>query len=108
MKLRMTMTLNVGLERNAGDLIAALALIAQLEKANGADPDMRNMAATASLIAGAALNRTESRGGHFRSDYPTADPAQAKRTFVTLAEIRATVALAVQQTKAATSLKAVK
>ena len=108
MKLRMTMTLNVGLERNAGDLIAALALIAQLEKANGADPDMRNMTATASLIAGAALNRTESRGGHFRSDYPTADPAQAKRTFVTLAEIRATVALAVQQTKTATSLKAVK
>jgi L-aspartate oxidase len=107
-KLRMTMTLNVGLERNATDLIAALATIAQLEKANAADPDMRNMAATASLIAGAAFNRTESRGGHFRSDYPQADPAQAKRTFVTLADIRATVALAVQDTRARASLKAVK
>ncbi len=107
-KLRLTMTLNVGLERNATDLITALATIAQLEKANVADPDMRNMAATASLIAGAAFNRTESRGGHFRSDYPQADPAQAKRTFVTLADIRATVALAVQDTKARASLKAVK
>ncbi|MEQ1867074.1 MAG: L-aspartate oxidase, partial [Micropepsaceae bacterium] len=105
-KLRMTMTLNVGLERNAGDLISALATIAQLEKANAADPDMRNMAATASLIAGAAFNRTESRGGHFRGDYPQADPAQAKRTFVTLAEIRATTALAAHEAKA--HLKAVK
>ncbi len=107
-KLRMTMTLNVGLERNATDLIKALGIIAQLEKTNAADPDLRNMAATASLIAGAALNRTESRGGHFRSDYPTADPAQAKRTFVTLAELRATVALAVQETKASAQLKAVR
>lgn len=107
-KLRMTMTLNVGLERNATDLINALSLIAQLEKTNAADPDLRNMAAAASLIAGAALNRTESRGGHFRSDYPTADPGQAKRTFVTLAEIRATVALAVQETKASAQLKAVR
>ncbi|MFM9863908.1 MAG: L-aspartate oxidase [Micropepsaceae bacterium] len=105
-KLRMTMTLNAGLERNTSDLIGALATIAQLEKTNAADPDMRNMTATASLIAGAALNRTESRGGHFRSDYPQADPAQAKRTFVTLAEIRATTALAAHETKA--HLKAVK
>jgi L-aspartate oxidase len=107
MALRKTMTLNVGLERNASDLISALATIAQLEKANLADPDMRNMTATASLIAGAALNRTESRGGHFRSDYPQAN-ADAKRTFVTLADIKATVALAVQETKAKASLKAVK
>lgn len=107
-KLRMTMSLNVGLERNAPDLVSALATIAQLEKAHLADPDMRNMTATASLIAGAAFNRTESRGGHFRSDHPQADPAQAKRTFVTLADIRATVALAVQDTKVRASLKAVK
>lgn len=107
-KLRMTMTLNVGLERNAADLVNALATIAQLEKANLADPDMRNMTATASLIAGAAFNRTESRGGHFRSDYPQADPAQAKRSFMTLADVKATVALAVQDTKARASLKAVK
>ena len=106
--LRKTMTMNVGLERNATDLVAALAAISQLENANLADPDMRNMTATASLIAGAAFNRTESRGGHFRSDHPQADAAQAKRTFVTLADIKATMALAAQDTKARSSLKAVK
>lgn len=106
--LRKTMTMNVGLERNANDLIAALATIGQLEKANLTDPDMRNMTATASLIAGAALNRTESRGGHFRSDYPTPDPAQAKRTLVTLADIRATMALAVRDKKLTSGLQAVK
>ena len=73
--LRHAMTMNVGLERNASDLVAALATIAHLEKADAGDPDLRNMTATATLIAAAALNRTESRGGHFRSDYPQADPA---------------------------------
>ncbi len=38
---------------------------------------------TAKLIATAALARTESRGGQFRSDYP-ADDAQANRSFITL------------------------
>ena len=41
------------------------------------------------LIAAAALARTESRGGHFRADFPVPDPAQARRTFLTLAEARA-------------------
>jgi len=86
--LRKTMTLNVGLERNADDLEAAIATIARLENAGAGDPDLRNMTATATLIATAALRRTESRGGHFRSDFPAADPEMAKRTFITLAEAR--------------------
>jgi L-aspartate oxidase len=51
-------------------------------------PQLRNMAAAAMLVTAAALRRTESRGGHFRSDFPKGDPAQAKRTFLTLAEAR--------------------
>ena len=102
--LRKTMTMNVGLERNAADLGQAIATISQLEKANIADADMRNMAATSLLIAGAALARKESRGGHFRSDYPQADEALARRTFTTLAEVCA----ANDEPRATPALKAVK
>jgi L-aspartate oxidase len=44
------------------------------------------MTATATLIAAAALMRRESRGGHFRTDFPEADPAQASRSRLTLDE----------------------
>lgn len=36
--------------------------------------ELQNMYALAGMIAQAALRRTESRGGHFRSDYPVPDP----------------------------------
>ena len=47
---------------------------------------MRNMTATATLIAAAALAREESRGGHFRSDFPEMNPKLAERTKITLEE----------------------
>jgi L-aspartate oxidase len=106
--LRHTMTTHVGLERHAEGLTTALATITELERANIGDADMRNMTATALMIAGAALNRRESRGGHFRSDYPKTDAAEAKRTFVTLADIRETTAAAVTPTRAPAKLQAVR
>jgi L-aspartate oxidase len=106
--LRKAMTMNVGLERNAADLASALTTIAHLEQAGAGDPDLRNMTATATLIAVAALNRTESRGGHFRGDFPQADPAFAKRTFLTLADARRTAAAAVRETRSKAALRAVR
>jgi L-aspartate oxidase len=47
---------------------------------------VRNMATTALLIAAAASVRHESRGGHYRSDYPNTDPALARRSLMTLAD----------------------
>ena len=40
------------------------------------------------MNAAAALRREESRGGHYRADFPKADARQAQRTFLTLGEAR--------------------
>jgi L-aspartate oxidase len=89
-------------------LTEALATIAQLETANAGDADMRNMTATAMLIAASALKRQESRGGHFRSDFPQTDPALAQRTVTTLTEARNATAHAVRDARAAAKLHAVR
>jgi L-aspartate oxidase len=46
----------------------------------------------AELVAGAALERTESRGGHYRSDYPVTG-STPRRTFTTLSETEARLTL---------------
>jgi len=45
--------------------------------------ELRNMYAVAHLIARCALARRESRGAHFRSDYPEQQAAFAKHSVVT-------------------------
>jgi L-aspartate oxidase len=82
---RRTMTDQVGVIRDRAGLEKALAVIAGLEAANRS-PRFRNMLAAARLVAAGGLARTESRGGHYRSDFPAADPAWRRRTFMTLAE----------------------
>ncbi|MEW2912899.1 L-aspartate oxidase [Leisingera sp. JC11] len=84
--LRETMTAHAGVRRTAGGLRQALAEIARLEVEQAGDENFVNMCATATLIAAAALQREESRGGHFRDDFTEADPAQAHRTRITLDE----------------------
>jgi L-aspartate oxidase len=83
--LRRLMTDHVAVLRDASGLRRALAGIAALEAADPA-PAFRTMTATATLVAAAALARTESRGGHCRTDHPETDPAQARRSRLTLDE----------------------
>ena len=85
MRMRHAMTDGVGVVRDAMGLKSALRVIADVE-AQARTETMRNMTATATLIAAAALAREESRGGHFRSDFPESDPDMAQRTKMTLAE----------------------
>ena len=47
------------------------------------DYELRNMHAVAHLIARSALARRESRGAHFRSDYPEKQAAFAKHSLLT-------------------------
>ena len=59
----------VGILRDADSLRRALREFEQIERANlGASS--RNFVTLAKLAATAALWREESRGGHFRTDFP--------------------------------------
>jgi len=82
-RLRETMTRHVGVVRDEEGLRAALGTLAEIESIAVRDSALLNMVQAAELIAMAALRREESRGGHYRSDFAAADPAEAHRSFVT-------------------------
>jgi L-aspartate oxidase len=90
--LRRLMSSHVGVIRDRDGMRRALTEIAGVERTWSRIPQLRNMATAALLITAAALQREESRGGHYRSDYPNVDSAQAKRTFLTLDDARAIAA----------------
>jgi L-aspartate oxidase len=68
---------HLGILRTKSGLITAITQLAPLTKTSDA-------ALIAHLIATAALARTESRGAHFRTDYPQPDAAQATSQTLTL------------------------
>ncbi len=84
-RLRATMSRHVGVVRDRAGLLQALAAIEELSS-HQHGPQVINALAAAKLVAAAALGRKESRGGHYRSDFPESDPALAKRSFITLTQ----------------------
>jgi len=86
-KLRTMMSSHVGVVRDGDLLSEAVRSFAALER-HATNITLRNMATTALLVAASALTRRESRGAHFRTDYPAENPALAHRTMTTLAAAR--------------------
>ena len=86
-KLRAMMTSHIGVIRDDDRLAEAVRSLADIERDAG-NIALRNMATTALLVATSAWARRESRGAHYRVDYPTERPALAHRTMTTLAAAR--------------------
>lgn len=78
------MTEHVGVVRDRAGLQTALRQIAGLEAENPGTRTFLNMTATATLIAAAALLREESRGAHYRSDFPNLYSDRGRRSSLTL------------------------
>ena len=79
---------NVGLERNEAGLREALARIAALDEVfPHPGGELRNLLVVARLVTEAALARNESRGSHYRTDYPKTDEALARRSFTRLRSV---------------------
>lgn len=86
--IRDTMSADVGVVRTRRGLTRALLRLREIaDTAAAGDTQLANMALAARLVTASALLRTESRGGHYRRDYPEPDPAQAHRSFITVADL---------------------
>jgi L-aspartate oxidase len=85
--LRNMMTSHVGVVRDGAHLAKSIRLFADIEHNTGSIA-LRNMATAALLVATAAWSRRESRGAHYRADYPDDAAALARRTMTTLTEAR--------------------
>jgi L-aspartate oxidase len=85
--LRKMMTSHVGVIRDGERLAEAVRSFAAIERDTG-NIALRNMATTALLVATSAWARRESRGAHYRIDFPTETIALAHRTMTTLTAAR--------------------
>jgi L-aspartate oxidase len=75
-----------GVVRDRDGLMAGLSRAVELRTSIDHRPT-RAMATTALLVLAGALQRRESRGGHFRSDFPEPDPVLAARSMTRLGDV---------------------
>ena len=84
-ELRTLVYAHAGVIRERDGLETLIRAIRRLE-GDGSRVRFGNILAAAKLVAASAYRRTESRGGHFRSDFPAPDDAFRHRTYTSLAE----------------------
>jgi L-aspartate oxidase len=84
--VRRLMWEKAGLVRDEAGLTFAVEELRRLAARHPrAAGEARNLLGIGRLVAEAALERRESRGGHYRSDYPNPDPRWQRRLFLTAA-----------------------
>ncbi len=97
LRVRQLLWDHVGVERDADGLAAALgeldAIAADPAAASG---ELRNLVTVGRLVAAAALLREESRGAHWRRDFPAPSPGYAQRTLATADELSMAAAAATE------------
>ena len=84
LELRAIMSGKVGVIRDGEGMAQALRDLRDLDvRFGGTSTNFDNMLAAATMIAAAAYNRKESRGGHYRTDYPEKDESLRHRSEIT-------------------------
>lgn len=94
-KLKETMWEHAGIVRDKVSLLTALSDIKEIEGQfdiyakyySWESYELRNMLLVAKAIVKSALGRKESRGGHFREDYPQTSP-EAHHSYLTIGDLR--------------------
>lgn len=94
-KIQLIMWQNAGIIRTKESLVNALKEIQGIEKQFDINAkydsfdsyELRNMIMTSKIIITAALNREESRGGHFRADF-TKSKDKAEHSYLTIGDIK--------------------
>lgn len=81
-EVRRIMWERVGLVRDASGLLEAAEALARLEGAPGLE--FRNLRMVGEMMARCALERRESRGTHFRTDYSSPAEGQAEHSMITV------------------------
>ena len=86
--LREIMSAGTGILRSGGGLELAIAATLELERHLAPRPvsrrgvEARNLLFVGRLIAESALRRRESRGAHFREDFPARDPGRGRHSII--------------------------
>jgi L-aspartate oxidase len=86
-EIRRAMSEHVGVERDAAGLLRTLERFDEIGGRLARAGFESNMLVAARLIARAALAREESRGGHYRTDFPDPDPAWQRRSYARFADL---------------------
>jgi len=82
LRIRRILWEKVGVVRNGAGLVSALKELDAMEEAfrRAPTPPARSFLLVARMITHAALLRTESRGCHFRTDYPSPAPGEPRHS----------------------------